>query len=313
MSFTERKISVKIALNSDTFDGSNNTIALDGLRCQATIQSTVGGSTPFQSNLQMRINGMRGEDMAKLSTLGLTQGLYIKNRIDVFAGDDDSGMAHVFGGAIFSGSVDYNAMPDVGVDLIASATTPAQMSVVAGSSYKGAMDVATMLKAIAASAKPPMNFQNVGVTASLSNHAVAGSTWDQIKDICLASGVSYGLIHETNTLVIYPPAKSRDETVISIDANSGLVGYPMYSVRGINIVSIFNPNIEWGRKVKIVSSIPKPERGAPIRAIDASTPVGATGTFQAIDVTHDLSCQTPGGPWFTRVQLSSVPGLVNPS
>lgn len=309
MSFIERKIEVRIALDGDTFDGTNNTITLTELRCQATIQSTVGGATPFQSNAQLRINGMRGDDMGKLSTLGLTQGLYKRNRIEVMAGDDAAGMSMVFAGQIFAGKVDYNAMPDVAVDLVASATLGAQMSVVAGSSYKGTMNVSTMLQAIAASAQPPMAFLNAGVNAVLSNHAVGGSTWDQIRDICNAAGISYGVDHQTNTLIIFPKGGSRDDTVVSIDPDHGLVGYPMYSVRGIDIVCEFNPNIVWGSRMKIASTTPWPGKAAPLRS-DGVAPVGANGTFSVVDVVHDLAAQTPGGPWFTRVQLSSVPGLV---
>lgn len=312
MSFIERKIDVRIALNGDTFDGSNDTLLLQGLRVQATIQSTMGGATPFMSNAQLRINGMRESDMAKLSTLGLAAGLYQRNRIEVLAGDDAAGMSMVFNGVINAGSVDYNAMPDVGVDLVASTTLAAQMSVVAGTSYKGVMNVATMLQAIASNASPPMSFINAGVTATLSNHAVGGSTWDQIKDICNAAGISYGIAHSPETLIIFPKGGSRDDTVISIDPSTGLVGYPMYSVRGIDIVSEFNPNIVWGRKLKVTSSTPKPGPGAPIRQIGPA-PIGASGTFDVIDVVHDLSAQIPGGPWFTRAQLSSVSKLVNPA
>jgi hypothetical protein len=257
------------------------------------------------SNAQLRINGMRGSDMAKLSTLGLTQGRYKQNRVDVLAGDDHSGMSLVFSGQIFAGSVDYNAMPDVGVDLVASATMAAQMSVVAGTSYKGVMNVATMLQAIANNASPPMSFINAGVTAALSNHAVGGSTWDQIKDICHAAGISYGIAHNPDTLIIYPKNGSRDATMITVDPGTGLVGYPMYSVRGIDVVSEFNPNIVWGRKMKVTSSIPRPGAGAPLRE-DGSAPIGASGTFSIVDVVHDLSAQIPGGPWFTRAQLTSV-------
>lgn len=311
MTFIERKIDVRIALDGDTFDGSNNTVLLQGLRCQATIQSTVGGATPFQSNMQMRISGMLGSDMAKLSTLGLVQGIYKQNLIQVSAGDDASGMATVFTGQIFSGNVDYNSMPDVGVELVASATMSAQMSVVAGTSYKGTMNVATMLQAIAKNAQPPMGFVNVGVNAVLSNHAVGGSSWDQIRDICEAAGIAYGLDNQSSppTLVIFPKGVARDGTVVEIDANKGLIGYPMYSVRGIDIVSEFNPNITWGRNMKVSSSIPKPGPGAPLRD-NGTAPVGASGTFQVVDVIHDISSQLPGGPWFTRMQLNGVPGLV---
>jgi hypothetical protein len=39
MSFIERKIDIRMVLDGDTFDGSNNTVLLKGLRCQATILS----------------------------------------------------------------------------------------------------------------------------------------------------------------------------------------------------------------------------------------------------------------------------------
>ncbi len=303
MSFIERKIDVQIQLNGDTFDGSNDTLLLQGLRCQATVQSTVGGSTPFQSQAQVRILGMRGDDMAKLSTLGLVQGLYQRNLIAISAGDDDAGMAQIFSGQIFSGRVGYNNMPDVGVELVASATLAPQMSIVAGTSYKGSMDVATMLQAICSNSQPPMGFQNFGVKAALSNHAVGGSTWDQIKDICVASGIGWGIVD--NTLMIYPKLGSRGDAVITLDANSGLVGYPEYSIRGIDVVSVFNPAIQFGRQMNITSAIPAPGSGAPLRA-DGTHPIGASGTFQIVDVVHDLAAQTPGGPWFTHAQLSST-------
>jgi len=144
MSFIERKIDIRMVLDGDTFDGSNNTVLLQGLRCQASILSYQGGQTPAGSQLQMRIYGMRGEDMAKLSTLGFSAGTYVKNYIEVSAGDDASGMSEVFSGNIASCLVDYNAMPDVGVDLLAFDGYTQQFAPVAGISYRGAMDVATI-------------------------------------------------------------------------------------------------------------------------------------------------------------------------
>lgn len=306
MSFVERMITVRMMLNpayGATFDGSNDTVELRGLRIQATVQSTMGGSTPYQSLAQLRISGMREQDMAKLSTLGFTDGTYNRNFIEISAGDRITGMTSIFTGSITSGNVDYNAMPDVGVDLVASATIEAQVMTIAASSYKGVMNVADMLQGITSSMTPPMGFENNGVTASLRDHAVGGSAWEQIRDICHAAGIGHGVRPGTRTLVIWPIGKGIDDSVITIDAASGLVGYPMYTIRGVDVVSIFNPNIQFGRQMKITSAIPAPGKTAPFSGTGAQ-PVGASGTFYIIDVVHDLSSMTPGGPWFTRAQLS---------
>ena len=118
MSYIERKIDVRIALNGTTFDGSNNTVEVKGARCALTIVTYSGTAGTFAAQMQLRLYGMKPSDIAKLSTLGYSSGTYKKNGIEVYAGDDASGMSQVFIGAIYDGAVDYNAMPDVGVDLV---------------------------------------------------------------------------------------------------------------------------------------------------------------------------------------------------
>jgi hypothetical protein len=292
VSFIKRKIDVQLALDGDTFDGSNNVVVLSGLRTLASIRSYTGSTGSFASQLEITIFGMKNQDMAKLSTLGFSAGTYRKNLINVFAGDDDKGMSQVFSGGITYGNVDYNAMPDVGVTLIASALANSQYNAIAASSYKGSMSVADMLEGIAKAAN--LNFLNAGVQAKLSNHAVGGTAIDQIKDICRAANVSYAI--QNNTLVIWPAGASRDSTVINIGPDTGMVGYPMYIINGVEVVSEFNPEVEVGRTVNITSSTPDPiANGAPVP--------GANGQFYVWGVSHDLSSEVPNGPWFTRLQL----------
>jgi hypothetical protein len=300
MSFIERKIDVRIALNGDTFDGNNDTLVLSGLRCDATIQSTVGGSTPFQSQMQIRINGMRGADMAKLSTLGYSDGtMYKKNRIDVFAGDDVVGMTQVFSGAIFAGSVDYNSMPDVGVDLVASVIMNEQMVPVAASSYKGSLDVASMLQAIATTAG--WSFQNAGVHARLHDHAVGGSATDQISDICQAAGIFFEVSNKK--LSIWPHGGKKDDTLITVSPSTGLVGYPMYSMNGVTIVTTFNPDIQLGRMVKVETSVPNLSPDTQKRFVGGDVAPGSNGAYSVWDVVHQIASQTVNGPWFTRTRM----------
>lgn len=301
MPFVKRRISVQLQLIGDTFDGSNDSLQLDNLRCSCVVQGTQGGTTSYQSQLQLRLFGMLPDDMAKLSTLGLTAGLYAKSLIAVYAGDDINGMSQIFTGSIYSAYVDYNAMPDVGVEITAAATAQLQHAPIAATSYRGSMNVAQMLLAIANQAG--MSFTNAGVEAVLANHAVGGSAERQIADICQAALVNYDL--SNNTLTIWPQGGSRDDQVISVSPQTGLVGYPMYSAQGIDIKTEFNPNILLGRQVNVESSIPKPGPNAPLNPAGSPT-IGASGTFFVYDVVHDLSSELPGGPWFTLTKLGTV-------
>jgi len=299
MSLVTRDIQVKLALNGDTFDGSSDTLTLSGLRCRVKTLSYSGSVSSFNSQVQLRISGMLDRDMAKLSTLGFQDAIYTKNSIQVLAGDSEMGMTQIFSGSITSGLVDYNAMPDVGVDIIAFAGMNEQLTPIAASSYKGTMDVATMVQGICASVG--LQFVNHGVTQKLMNHACGGTAIDQIRDICLAAGVLC-LIKE-KTVNIWPEGKALDETPILLSAATGLVGYPRYVLNGgLNVTSIFNPQIVVGGLVQTVSSIPKPGPGAP--KINGQPAPGATGIYYVWSVEHELASQDPKGPWFTHAHMS---------
>lgn len=300
-SFIERKIDVQMALDGDTFDGSNSTIQVSGLRCQATIQSASGTAGTFSSQMQIRICGMRNADMAKLSTLGVSSGNYNRNLINVYAGDDQRGMSLVFSGGIVWGNVNYNAMPDVGVDLLASAMANFQYNSIAASSYKGSVNVASMIQAIAQAGG--LQFQNNGVDAVLDNHAVGGSVVDQIRDISRAAGIHF-CIHN-GTVYIWPAGGTIDDTVVNIGPESGLVGYPQYMIPGVEITTLFNPTVSIGRQVAVKTSTPAPSKSAPVNA--SVLPTGANGTYYCWGVTHELESQTPDGSWFTRMNLSAAP------
>jgi len=310
MTFINRKIDITFDLSptGGQFDSNgNNTLILQGLRSRATIQSTVGGATPFQSQMQMEVWGMSNNDMAALSTLGLSAGLYNKNLVTVMAGDDINGMSTVFSGAIYFADVDYNSQPVVPVKVYASATQGLRLPSVAPSSQPGSVNVATLLDAICRQAQPPLNLVNNGVTAVLANHCVGGSVLHQIHDICLASMTNWAISPDGSTITIWPQGSTVDQTApVSLSAQTGMVGYPMYSAQGIDIVCEFNPNIQCGRQVSVESSIPTPGPNAPIVPTGQAQPIGASGTFYVYDVVHDLSCELPKGPWFTKAKTGTT-------
>lgn len=306
-SLVERKIDVQMALDGDTFDGSNNLVQLSGLRCQVTITLVGGKLGPAVSNMQARISGMKNADMAKLSTLGYDAYWFHKNAINVYAGDDVNGMSLVFQGAITYGNVDYNSMPDVGLEILASGLASDKYASIAANSFKGDVAVASVIESIAGSMGKRL--VNNGVTAVLSNPAVAGTGIDQIRDICKAANINW--MPKGGAIYIWPDGGSINNEVINVGPSTGMVGYPRYIAMGLKVTSVFNPSIEPGRLIKVTSSTPAPSAKSGIVASGAVAP-GANGTFNCGVVTHDLASQTPGGPWFTEMDLYSgnvVPGL----
>lgn len=298
MTFVARNITVQLQLNGDTFDEGGDSLQLQNMRCRATIQSTVGGLTPFAGQMQLQIWGMTASDMAKLSTLGLSTGTYNTNTIVVLAGDNINGMTQVFSGSIYSAFVDYNAMPDVLVEITAFASLPLQLPKIAGTSAEGSVSVATLLQGICAACTPPLTFVNKGVTASLANHAVGNSAAHQIADICQAVPCNYKIVN--GALTIWPYGSTVDDVTVTTGADNGMVGYPMYSAQGVDVVMEFNPQVQIGRQLTVKTSVPKP---------GASNPpiTGLPGTFYIWEVTHDLSAELPDGPWFTRARVGSIP------
>lgn len=301
MAFLKRRISVQLQLLGDTFFGDNDSLQLDNLRATCKVQGTQGGATSYQSQAQLRIYGMEPNDAAKLSTLGLTEGSFQRTLMTIYAGDDANGMSQIFNGAIYGAFVDYNAMPNVGIEIMASATAQLQHAPIAATSFRGATNVATLLSAIANQAG--LQFVNAGVQATLANHAIAGSAERQIAEICQAAMVNYDL--RNNTLTIWPMGGSRDDVVIQVGSTTGMVGYPQYTAQGIDVQTEFNPDALLGRQVTVSSSIPKPGPNAPINAAGILAP-GASGTFWIFDVFHDLSSEVAEGPWFTHMRLGTV-------
>jgi hypothetical protein len=310
MTFAIRRLQVQLQLNGTTFDSSgNDTLTIEGLRMTCTVTAYSGAGGSFQSNVQISIRGMLASDMSKLSTLGFASSVYKQNAINVYAGDDNAGMSLIFSGGIMSCNIDYNQMPDVSVEIVAFATANGQFSKIAASSFKGSVSAASMLQAICASATPPINFVNNGVTAKLENHAVAGTAEDQIREICKAVNC-YRVLTPGNpqTLTIWPQGATIDDTVLDVNAENGMVGYPMYNVRGLDVVCEFNPNIRTGTQVKLSTSIAPPPAipgsAAALRASSFGGVPGASGTYKVYSVVHDLSSEVPGGPWFTHIGLS---------
>lgn len=306
MSFTKRHLQYIIQLNSgsfdlpgnakETFDNGADTLNLDGFRSVASIQTVQGGLSPFVGRGLIQLWGMNPADMAKLSTLGLDIARINKNALWVFAYDegDSANAIQVFAGTIHQARLNYNAMPDVLLELDCYGAGDQQTQTVPGTSVQGDGDVATMLQGICAACDPPVTLVNKGVSVSISNPAYAGSAEQQIRNICLDSGTAYTL--QGGTLTIWDGNQNIDGVTIDTGPDLGMIGYPEYSMMGFDVSMEFNPEVQVGRFMNLKAS--QAPNATPVPGIPSSN------LFIRM-VEHELSSEMPDGPWFTHAHLTA--------
>lgn len=284
MAFTEKKITAIFTLQSQKFTNGTNQLSLSGIRMMANIESF---GVFEQGTCNLRIWGMNPDDMNTLATLAIRTGIS-PNGLTLLAGDDEKGMTQVYSGTIFSAYADYNSLPDVAFCIDSQPGWFEKMVPAAANSFQGMTDVATIMKSLAVAAG--FAFVNRGVTVQLENHYLCGTIMNQMKDVATATGIGCRLANDT--LEIWPEGEFTDEESITLSPETGLVGYPEFDPYGLAVVSSFNPDLVYGRKVTITSSIPQ-----------------ACGDFGISQCVHSISSKVPGGPWFTslRVWNNNVP------
>lgn len=308
MAFVKRHLKYIIKLNSgsfdlpttskETFDDGSTVLTLDGFRSVASIQTAQGGLSPFVGRGLVQLWGLKPSDMAKLSTLGLDIARINKNAMWIFAYNEggSANPTQVFAGTIQTARLNYNATPDVSLEIDCYGAGDQQLQAIPATSVPQAGDVATMLQGICAACDPQLTFVNKGVSAQLVNHAVGGSAFDQVHDICSAApGVAYKM--EGGVLTIWNANENIDGVSVDTGPDLGMVGYPEYSRMGFDITTQFNPEIQVGRFLNLKAS--QAPNAIPVPGIPSSN------LFIHM-VEHELSSEMPDGPWFTHAHITAA-------
>ena len=133
MSFVLRQINLQFSKNGEVL------LPLEGLKCTALI-SNPGGANAF-ATLQLRVYGMKLNEMNQFSSGGAN--LIINENIDitVLAGDVGGTIGQIFFGGIFSSYIDFSAVPDVAFVCSAQSGIFQKASPSAANSWKGSQNV----------------------------------------------------------------------------------------------------------------------------------------------------------------------------
>jgi len=274
----KKRLKFIITLGTGKFGASDNDqITLEGYRAIADIDKAGG---MMMGTLRARIYGVTQDDMNSITTLQWKPQEIIPNTVEVYAIDGDTETL-VFAGNIVNAWGDYQTMPDVYLRLQAQSAFINQLKPVPPRSFKGSIDVASVMSQIARDLG--YNFENNGVSASLTDVYLPNTGLEQAKDLAHAANIDLYL--DDKTLAITPANSPRGELIPEISAESGLIGYPTFDGIGVNFQTLFNPSITFGGRIKLVTDIKQ-----------------AKGEWIVTSIGYRLESEKPGGAWLANVR-----------
>jgi hypothetical protein len=282
MTVPQNALTFTFQLGNGSFGNSGfSTVTVSNVR--ATAKITQAG-TPEGNTAEIKIFGLTGSVLKSLSRIGLQPDAVRNNVVTINAGQVGGQMSLAFAGGIWESWPDYQASPDVSLNVIAKTALLAQMKPVAPSSYPGAADVATMMQNLAT--QMGYTFENNGVSVKLSNQYLAGTARMQALAAAKAANI-YVIFENEGTMAILPKSGSRSGATPVLDPTQGtLVGYPAYiSPAKVALKTPYNPQLKMMGNVQVQNSIVS----------------GANATWRINRLHHDLASQMPDGPWFSEI------------
>ena len=272
-------------------DGPPIETTIKNARISLNINTPGGAGLTFCNG---RIYGMDLSLMNTLSRTGPTMLMYRNNILTVKAGDDVIGLSQIFKGTVLNAWPDMISAPEVSFLVSAIPGFISKMKPSNVSSYPGSVDAAVILGNLAA--KMNVKYENNGVSVILSNQYLHGDLMTQAKKVVKAAQISWNGC-ENGVMAIWPKGGTRKGDIVTINSESGMIGYPAYTESGVTVKSIFNPRVRYGQMIKVVSDL---------------TPTNAT--YELIGLQHDVECLLPGGRWETTFNLrrmGNITGNIN--
>lgn len=287
-SYCKRLLEVRITLRDGEFAGGGNTKIVTEVPIRARIEKT--GPPDFnKATLEMR--GLLYEDIDQLSTVAFRPLAFARNLVQIYAGNENDGLALAFSGEITQAAADFNAAPDVTLKIDAMTGYYGNITPQGPTAIKGNQPAADFIAQQAAALG--YTFQNNGVTAQLSNAVFNGSPVAQAR--AAARQIGAELLIDDGVMSLSPVGGGTGtgtrsgsgggsvggSLAVLLNKESGMIGYPTLTNEGVEIRSLYNPSYRLGGLVKVESIVPK-----------------ASGVWRIIKLTHELAAFDPGGgPW----------------
>lgn len=283
--YHRKSIRVQITLGKGAFPGtSDNTYVVEGLRTTVEVEKN---GLPDLNKAKISIVGMAYDKMEQLTMLAFRPLRRAKNVVAVFAGEEGQQLDRVFVGEVTSAFADYSNAPDIEFQIEASSGAHPMQIVAAPVSVNGQTSASELIQRFAK--EMGYSFKNDGVTAQVRNSVFNGSPLEKAKAVADQCGID--MLVDDGEIVILPRRKERKANVVPlVTAESGLLGYPTFTNKGIRFNAFFNPDFKMKGLVRVESIVPR-----------------ATGTWRITKLSHSLSAYgTDSEDWYSSVEAQWV-------
>jgi len=281
-SFTVKRLRITLILaanaNISFTSTGDNTLILVGNRVSAKVMSNARQAT----QMSIRIWGMLLADMDAMTAAWIDPAS-IRNNMITLEADNGDGFRPVFQGTILEAQPDFRSAPDVPFQILATIRYFEQINIIEPLSYKGDVDIAVIGRYLAG--KLDMNYdQAPNMKATLTDPYFPGSLWVQLNNACKAARVDYYFLGDR--LVFTPIGEVFDaKPAVVLSPDTGLLGYPIYSRRGLQVTAIFDSAFLCGTAIEIKESLVK----------------GANGRWFPYAIEHSLEAELPNGKWISSL------------
>lgn len=272
-----------ITLNGDTFAKGANIITSTELRTLCTINFGGGSVVP---NADIAIYGLDMQNMLKLTRIRWRDIKSMLNTIKIEAGEQGGELTSVFEGNITFAYIDMSNAPDVALRITSSTAALNIYTPASPVTFKGQTSVVQAIQEL--SEKIGCELENNGVpeTLTMSDVTLVDTDLNKIRALCKRYQID--LYIEQKRISIAPQGAPRKTKIATLRPGSGLIGYPVPTMQGIELRCLFNPGISFGGLIRVADSLIE----------------SCNGDWRVFGVTLSLESELPGGNWFMDIRAT---------
>ena len=263
--FTTKRIRIEIALRAGKFDDGNDIVIIDDLPMHVEV---IKPGFPAFPEANVTIWGLELSKMKALSMKGHVAFQSYRNRVKIYAGEGDpEKLPLIFVGEESFGSMQCDSSGEARFELKAFSGIYAAQAPSVPVSVEGSVPAADSIRQFAIEAG---YFQGDVIT----------------KMRTVANAIGADIILDDETIILLPNNAYRQSPYVTINALSGMLGYPSINSQGIQVMFLFNPSVKLRQMIHVESVIPM-----------------ATGDHNVIKLTHTLDANVnSGGAWQTTIE-----------
>ena len=222
-SFVKHKLQVRLTLDQGSFGGGGNSKIIENLAMRVEVEKL---GPPDFGKASVTIFGMSLEEMEQLTTLAMEPFKVKRNYINIYAGDDVTGLSEIFAGSVIDAQGDLSGAPE------------AQFKINAEVGFWGRV-----------------SFTNEGVSAQIKDCVFDGTPINQARQA--AAMVGADLLIDDSEMILLPRNGNRKGDSVLLSPSSGVMGYPTISGNGIEVKTVFNPALRFAGLFVLETVVPK--------------------------------------------------------